>query len=115
MTHGENELMNKNDQRILAVRNRWNFKMWIVCATALLFAAKVTSAGPGSTASGIASGADADRQAKQWVGTWATSAQPFLPASLQTYRNQSLRPESEVSRKIVHDSPGGLDGGKRSG
>jgi hypothetical protein len=50
-------------------------------ATALLFATGVTSALLGSTASGIASGADADRHAKQWVGTWATSARPFVPAS----------------------------------
>jgi lysophospholipase L1-like esterase len=101
MTHGENELMNKNDQRILSTRDRWNVKMWIVCATALLFAAEVTSAVLGSTASGIASDAETNRHAKQWVGTWATSAQPFVPASLQTYRNQSLR-------LIVHTSVGGL-------
>jgi lysophospholipase L1-like esterase len=101
MTHGENELMNKNDQRILSTRDRCNVKMWIVCATALLFAAEVTSAVLGSTASGIASDAETNRHAKQWVGTWATSAQPFVPASLQTYRNQSLR-------LIVHTSVGGL-------
>jgi lysophospholipase L1-like esterase len=34
------------------------------------------------------------------VGTWATSAQPFIPAALQTYQNQSLR-------LIVHTSVGG--------
>jgi lysophospholipase L1-like esterase len=90
--------MNKNDQRTLSARNRWNFKMWIFCATALLFA-EVASAVLGSAASRIASGADADRDAKQWVGTWATAAQPFLPGSLQTYRNQSLR-------LIVHTSVG---------
>jgi len=94
------KLMNENDQRILSARNRWNFKMWIACATALLFAAGVTSAVLGSTASGIASGADADRNAKQWIGTWATAAQPFVPKSLQTYRNQTLR-------LIVHTSTGG--------
>jgi lysophospholipase L1-like esterase len=92
--------MNTNDRRILSPRNRWNFKLWIVCATAVLFAAEVTSAVLGSTASGIASGADAGRDAKQWVGTWATAAQPFLAQSLQTYRNQSLR-------LIVHTSVGG--------
>jgi lysophospholipase L1-like esterase len=92
--------MNKHDHRILAALNRCNFKMWMVRATALLFATGVTSALLGSTASGIASGADADRHGKQWVGTWATSAQPFVPASLQTYRNQSLR-------LIVHTSVGG--------
>jgi hypothetical protein len=92
--------MNKNDQRILSARNRWNVKMWIVYATALLFAAGVTSAVLGSTASGIASGAEADQNAKQWIGTWATAAQPFVPKSLQTYRNQSLR-------LIMHTSAGG--------
>jgi lysophospholipase L1-like esterase len=92
--------MNKNDQRILSARNRSNVKMWIVCATALLFAAGVTSAVLGSTASRIAWGANADRDATQWIGTWATAAQPFLPKSLQTYRNQSLR-------LIVHTSTGG--------
>jgi lysophospholipase L1-like esterase len=92
--------MNKNDQRILAACNRWNSKVWIVCATALLLAAVAAPASLSSIASGIASMADADRDAKQWIGTWATAAQPFLPKSLQTYRNQSLR-------LIVHTSTGG--------
>jgi lysophospholipase L1-like esterase len=92
--------MNKNDQRILSARKRWNFNLRIVCAAALLFAAEVTSALLVSTASGIASGAGDDREAKQWVGTWGAAAQPFLPESLQTYRNQSLR-------LIVHTSVGG--------
>jgi lysophospholipase L1-like esterase len=92
--------MNKNDQRILAVRKRWNLKAWIACAIALLLAAEAAPANMGSTASGSASGADAHREAKQWIGTWATAAQPFLPKSLQTYRNQSLR-------LIVHTSAGG--------
>jgi len=35
-----------------------------------------------------------------WVGTWATAAQPFIPKSLQTYHNQTLR-------LIVHTSAGG--------
>ena len=35
-----------------------------------------------------------------WIGTWATAAQPFIPKSLQTYRNQTLR-------LIVHTSAGG--------
>jgi lysophospholipase L1-like esterase len=92
--------MNENDQRILSARNRWNVKMWIVYATAFLFAVGVTPAVLGSTASGIASGADADQNANQWIGTWATAAQPFAPKSLKTYRNQSLR-------LIVHTSTGG--------
>jgi lysophospholipase L1-like esterase len=36
----------------------------------------------------------------QWIGTWATAAQPFLPGALDTYQNQSLR-------LIVHTSAGG--------
>src|SRR5271167_4887118 len=35
-----------------------------------------------------------------WIGTWATAPQPFLPGSLQNFRNQSLR-------LIVHTSAGG--------
>src|SRR5258708_19589642 len=35
-----------------------------------------------------------------WIGTWATAAQPFVPKSLQTYHNQTLR-------LIVHTSGGG--------
>jgi len=92
--------MNKNDQRILAARKRWIFKAWIACVTALILAAEAAPANMGCTASRIALGADADRDAKQWIGTWATAAQPFLPKSLQTYRNQSLR-------LIVHISAGG--------
>jgi len=92
--------MNKNDQRILPARKRWIFKAWIACATALILAAEAAPANMGCTASRIALGADADRDAKQWIGTWATAAQPFLPKSLQTYRNQSLR-------LIVHISAGG--------
>jgi lysophospholipase L1-like esterase len=92
--------MNKDDQRSLAARNGRNFKAWIVCATALIFAAEAASTIPGSTVSGIASGADVDRAPKPWIGTWATAAQPFLPDSLQTFRNQSLR-------LIVHASTGG--------
>src|SRR5262252_2219547 len=36
----------------------------------------------------------------QWIGTWATSAQPARPASLRTFRNQTVR-------LIVHTSAGG--------
>jgi lysophospholipase L1-like esterase len=48
----------------------------------------------------IASGADGDRDAKRWIGTWAAAPQPFLPGSLQSFRNQTLR-------LIVHTSAGG--------
>lgn len=92
--------MNKNEERIVAVRNYRQFRTLMVCVTALLVAIELASELLGSTASVIAAGTDADRHAKQWVGTWATSAQPFVPASLQSYRNQSLR-------LIVHTSVGG--------
>jgi lysophospholipase L1-like esterase len=92
--------MNRNDQQTTAVCNRWNSKVWIICATALLLAGEAAPTDLSSVASGTASSADADRDAKQWIGTWATAAQPFLPKSLQTYRNQSLR-------LIVHTSAGG--------
>src|SRR5438309_3587060 len=37
---------------------------------------------------------------KQWIGTWATAPQSYMPGALQTFRNQSLR-------LIVHTSAGG--------
>jgi len=93
--------MNKNDQPILAAHRCCKFKVWMVCATAWLLAAEaVPAADMSSAASGIARSAEADGDGKQWIGTWATAAQPFLPKSLQTYRNQSLR-------LIVHTSAGG--------
>jgi lysophospholipase L1-like esterase len=91
--------MNRKRKKNLAARNRRNFKIWIICAFAFL----VVEAAPadlGSAASGIASRAAPDRAAQYWIGTWATAAQPFLPNSLQTYSNQSLR-------LIVHTSAGG--------
>ena len=48
----------------------------------------------------IASGAAADRSAKQWIGTWAAAPQPPIPGSLHSFRNQTLR-------LIVHTSAGG--------
>src|SRR5215470_17834705 len=42
---------------------------------------------------------DRNRKGLQWVGTWATAAQPSLPAT-QSYNNQTLR-------LIVHASIGG--------
>jgi lysophospholipase L1-like esterase len=65
---------------------------WVLLASALAI--------PGSTHPAIASRADVDQGGKQWIGTWATAAQPFLPGSLQTFRNQTLR-------LIVHTSVGG--------
>ena len=47
-----------------------------------------------------ASRVDLNRDGEHWIGTWATAPQPFIPGSLQTFRNQSLR-------LIVHTSAGG--------
>jgi lysophospholipase L1-like esterase len=92
--------MNGNEQRTLAARSRWNFRLWVVCATALFLTAGPPRAGLAFAASGIVSGSAADRHAEQWIGTWSTAPQPFVPNSLQTYRDQSLR-------LIVHTSAGG--------
>ncbi|MGA8104309.1 MAG: SGNH/GDSL hydrolase family protein [Candidatus Acidiferrales bacterium] len=96
----ENKPMNKDDQRILRARRGWSLKEWIVFATILILAAKAAPATLGSRVSGIPPGTDVDRNAKRWIGTWATAAQPFVPKSLETYWNQSLR-------LIVHTSAGG--------
>lgn len=47
-----------------------------------------------------ASSVHVDGHGEQWIGTWATAPQPFIPGRLQTFRNQSLR-------LIVHTSAGG--------
>ncbi len=54
----------------------------------------------GSASLAVASRADVNQDRTQWIGTWATAPQPFLPEGLQTFRNQSLR-------LIVHTSAGG--------
>ena len=92
--------MNRNDQRILSARNRWNCKTSIVCVGALLFAAGLSFVLLASTASVTASGAHGGADSHQWIGTWATAAQPFVPKSPQILRNQTLR-------LIVHASAGG--------
>lgn len=91
-------MANNNEQRILAARNR-SFKLWIVCATALFLIAGGACVKPSSAASPINPGAVPERSAN-WIGTWATAAQPFVPSALQTYQNQTLR-------LIVHTSAGG--------
>jgi lysophospholipase L1-like esterase len=101
--------MKMDDQRISRARNGWN-KKWIARAILLMLAAEAASAIPGAAVSvkpisemtnpGKPSVSDGDGKAAMWVGTWAAAAQPFLPSSLQTYRNQSLR-------LIVHTSVGG--------
>jgi lysophospholipase L1-like esterase len=54
----------------------------------------------GSTHPAITSSPNVNRDAKQWIGTWATAPQPALPGTLQSFQNQSLR-------LIVHTSAGG--------
>ena len=81
--------MNKTHQTITAVQGK--FKTWTILAAVLLFAAQLPVAEPQGSDNG---------GAKQWIGTWATAAQPFLPKSLQTFQNQTLR-------LIVHTSLGG--------
>ena len=41
-----------------------------------------------------------EQDGRRWIGTWATAAQPFLPGSLQNFRNQTVR-------LIVHTTAGG--------
>ena len=91
--------MNTNAKRLPPARMHGSFKVRSACLTALLLAAQSAPAQHRSIPK-IASRADTDRDAKQWIGTWATAAQPFVPKSLQTYRNQTLR-------LIVHTSAGG--------
>jgi len=45
-------------------------------------------------------GASGRSEQQQWIGTWGTAAQPVRPATVQTFRNQTLR-------LIVHTSAGG--------
>lgn len=54
----------------------------------------------GSTNPAIASSANGNQDGTHWIGTWATAAQPQLPESVQSFRNQTLR-------LIVHTSAGG--------
>jgi lysophospholipase L1-like esterase len=49
---------------------------------------------------GDAAGVDAQAGQARWIGTWAAAPQPFMPGSLKTFRNQTLR-------LIVHTSVGG--------
>jgi lysophospholipase L1-like esterase len=88
---------NKN-QRIEPAGHRWNVKIRTVCAAALLLTTEVAPAIPASRVPGP--GLSANRDAKQWIGTWATAAQPSPPKSLQTFQNQTVR-------LIVHTSVGG--------
>ena len=41
-----------------------------------------------------------EQDGRRWIGTWATAIQPYLPGSLENFRNQTVR-------LIVHTSAGG--------
>ena len=81
--------MSLHDQRTPPAPDGWAITVPAVCAVLLLLSAQAIAAGP-----------DDDRGSARWIGTWATAAQPFLPGSLETYHNQTLR-------LIVHTSAGG--------
>jgi lysophospholipase L1-like esterase len=53
-----------------------------------------------AAAASSATGADANAHGEVWIGTWAAAPQPFMPGTLQSFRNQTLR-------LIVHTSTGG--------
>ncbi len=54
----------------------------------------------GAISPAIASSTEGKRNVEHWIGTWAASVQPALPANPQSFHNQSLR-------LIVHTSAGG--------
>ena len=82
--------MMTNHKPALAALNRRKFKGWIVCGAALVSFATGSLVNAHLThLNGV--GADSNRDGQQWIGTWATAPQPFLPGRLQTFRNQSLR------------------------
>jgi lysophospholipase L1-like esterase len=93
-------MMNKNEERIVTAPHGWKAKARTVCAAALLLTVEVAPAIPASGVPGPVLSAGAAQNAKQWIGTWATAAQPYIPSSLQTFQNQTLR-------LIVHTSIGG--------
>jgi lysophospholipase L1-like esterase len=91
--------MKTNHKPALAALDQWKFKGWIVCAAALVsFAAGSLITAYPTRLNRVR--ADSDRDSQQWIGTWATAPQPFLPGQLQIFRNQSLR-------LIAHTSVGG--------
>src|SRR5205085_6021711 len=67
---------------------------WMLLVSALTVVVLVMASSTNTSSTSV------NRDGTRWIGTWATSAQHFVPESLQTYRNQSLR-------LIVHTSVGG--------
>src|SRR5215467_8797371 len=89
MERTEEGTMNSYDQGMRPDPKGSASKAWAVCAVLFLLTAEASARGPAG-----------DRGAAEWIGTWAAAAQPFLPSSLATYHNQTLR-------LIVHASAGG--------
>ena len=92
--------MNRNERPTMPARHRWTVKIRTAGTAALLLAAELAPAIPACGVPPPVRETGADRDAKQWIGTWATAAQPFLANSLETFQNQTLR-------LIVHTSIGG--------
>ena len=67
---------------------------WMLLVSALTVVVLVMASSTNTSSTSV------NRDSTRWIGTWATSAQHFVPESLQTYRNQSLR-------LIVRTSVGG--------
>src|SRR3984893_2614065 len=76
---------------LVASRGELMMNQWMLLVPALAIL--------GSTNPAIGSSADSP-DGTPWIGTWAAAPQPFVPGSLQTFQNQSLR-------LIVHASAGG--------
>jgi lysophospholipase L1-like esterase len=75
------------------VRNRfWRLHYWTLLLPAL-FVPNVPHPAQAGTS-------NIEQDGRRWIGTWATAPQPFLPGSLQSFHQQTLR-------LIVHTSAGG--------
>ncbi len=75
--------------------------LWAIAAGGLIAVILVSALTVlGSTNPAIPASAGANRDTKQWIGTWAAAPQPPIPRSLQSFRKQTLR-------LIVHTSAGG--------
>jgi lysophospholipase L1-like esterase len=86
--------MNAGERLLRAISAlSWNCR-WMLLVSAI--AVLITD----STNPTITSSTGANRDDTRWIGTWAAAPQHFIPGSLQTFRNQSLR-------LIVHTSAGG--------
>lgn len=55
---------------------------------------------PGQSHPAMAPSGNTEQDNRQWIGTWATAPQPFLPGSLRTFHNRTVR-------LVVHTSAGG--------